>query len=255
MKYNHSSSNEKSFGYDNETMLNQYLLFHYGSEEDQLPFAFGPHESLNFPTRCITECLNPHFLQKDSTALDLGCAVGRSTFELSRFCHRTLGVDNSKKFIQAAKQLQMNGQIEYSIREEGEILSKRIAHLPQGIDPTRVDFICTDVMEIFQTNQTYSVVLAANIICRLHDPKLFLDQIHLLVESSGQLIITTPYSWLEEFTPKAKWLNKNQGLNEIKNILDKQFDLLRAFNMPFLMREHLRKYQWGVSQASIWIRK
>lgn len=222
---------------------------------DQLPFNFGPQQALNFPSRCVTECVDLKALPKEAVALDIGCAVGRSCFELARYCQQSVGIDNSQTFIHAAQQLQKHGQIEYSLLEESSQIAKRAAYLPKGINPSRVEFLCMDAMELIQSKNTYHVVLAANLICRLSDPKAFLENIHRLVASSGQLIITSPYSWLEEFTPRAKWLKGENGLSSLKNILGKHFNLTKAFNMPFLLREHLRKYQWGVAEASIWIKK
>lgn len=240
--------------YETQTLLHQYLLFHYGSEKDQLPFDFGLQQALNFPIRCITECVDITALPKEPIALDIGCAVGGSTFEFSRYCKRSVGIDNSQSFIHAAKQLQKCGQIEYSLPEEGSQIAKRIAYLPTGIDPTGVEFMCMDAMELFQSKSIYHVILAANLICRLSDPEAFLRCIHSIVASSGQLIITSPYSWLEEFTPRDKWLKSENGLSSLKNILGKHFNLKKAFDMPFLMREHFRKYQYGITQASIWIK-
>lgn len=240
--------------YETQRLLDQYLLFHYGSENDQLPFDFELKQALNFPLRCISECIDLAVLPKKSAALDIGCAVGYCTFELSRYCQKSVGIDNSQSFINAAKQIQKDGHIEYSLHEEGSHLTKRTALLPPGIDCSRVEFMCMDAMELFQSNHVYHIVLAANLICRLPDPEAFLSRIHNIVASHGQLIITSPYSWLEEFTPQANWLKGKNGLDCLKNILGKHFNLKKAFDMPFLMREHLRKYQWVVAQASVWIR-
>lgn len=241
--------------YETTILLDQYLLFHYGSEQDQLPFDFGPQQALNFPVRCVTECIDLKALPKTPSALDLGCAVGRSSFELSRYFQRVVGVDNSQSFINAARHLQKHGKLEYSLHEEGAQTARRIASLPTGVNPAHVEFLCLDATKLAQKDSVYDVVLAANLICRLPDPKAFLENIHLLVASSGQLIITSPYSWLEEFTPRSKWLLAETGLIGLKNILNKHFNLKKAFDMPFLIREHKRKYQWGVTEASSWIKK
>lgn len=240
--------------YETTPWLDQYLLFHYGSEREQLPFDFGPHQALNFPVRCISQCLDIDSIPKEAQALDLGCAVGRSTFELTRYCKRVVGIDNSQIFIRAAKILQAQGKIEFTLSEEGAQLKKYTAHLPQGINPSRAEFICRDVMELIPTNSEYQIVLAANLICRLPNPRLFLEQVHTFVAPLGQLILTSPYSWLEEFTPRSQWLEGENMLSSLQNILTKHFKLKKAFDMPFLIREHLRKYQWGVAQASIWVK-
>jgi putative 4-mercaptohistidine N1-methyltranferase len=230
------------------------LLFHYGDEKDLLPYSFGPKNSLYFPVRCVSECLDTKSLRKTASALDLGCAVGRSSFELSRYCEKVVAIDNSQTFISAAKHIQEKGFLEYSITEEGACQSKRVAKLPKQVFPQRVTFECLDVMKISHAQQ-FDVVLAANLICRLTDPIAFLEMLSDWVLPNGQLILVSPYSWLEEFTPFENWLKNSHAEPSTTHILQKilkMFNLEKIFDLPFLMREHLRKYQWVISQATIW---
>lgn len=44
----------------------------------------------------------PAFAGAKLRALDVGCAVGRSSFEMARACHEVVGVDFSQKFVDAA---------------------------------------------------------------------------------------------------------------------------------------------------------
>lgn len=37
--------------------------------------------------------------------------------------------------------------------------------------------------------------------------------------------------------------------------MSKDFDLVAREDIPFLIREHVRKYQWGCSNAMVWRRK
>jgi putative 4-mercaptohistidine N1-methyltranferase len=243
--------------YETAALCNQYLLFHYGSDRDLMPFSFGPQNALHFPVRCVTECLAVEELPAAATALDLGCAVGRSSFELARSCKRVVAVDSSHTFIAAAKRLQQAGQLEYTILGEGAQQVTCLANLPEGVSPERVDFRRRDVMEFARTSEPFDVALAANLLCRLSDPRAFLTLLPKMVAPKGQLILTSPYSWLEEFTPKANWLTGTgkRALEYIQEALQDTFSLQRAFDLPFLIREHLRKYEWGVAEVSIWRRK
>lgn len=62
------------------------------SPQDVLPFACGPIEALDFPRRCAELCSNAVGRASESQtpantthrALDVGCAVGGMTFELTR---------------------------------------------------------------------------------------------------------------------------------------------------------------------------
>ena len=69
-------------------------------------------------------------------------------------------------------------------------------------------------MEFFQGDATnlkpqftgYDLILAANLIDRLSDPKRFIETIHERLNIGGVLVLTSPYTWLEEFTKKENWL-------------------------------------------------
>jgi len=37
--------------------LNEYLIFHYGSLEETLPWNFGPTSGVDFPKRCADLCI------------------------------------------------------------------------------------------------------------------------------------------------------------------------------------------------------
>ena len=43
--------------YESQKMLNDYLLFHYGTKQDNMFWDFGPHNGLEFPKRCAELCL------------------------------------------------------------------------------------------------------------------------------------------------------------------------------------------------------
>ena len=239
--------------YESQKSLSQYLLFHYGSERDQMPFPFGPLNSLQFPVRAVRECLDVQALAPHATALELGCAVGRSSFELARFCERVVAVDSSQAFIAAAKQIQQKGEMPYTLLEEGIQQAERLAQRPLDIDAERIEFLCHDVLEKMHELDPCHVVLAANLLCRLKEPRLFLSSLRHLVLKGGQLILISPYSWLEEFTPRSEWI-QGAVIKSIQDLLEDSFSLIRTQDLPFILRDHFRKYEWGVSQASIWRR-
>src|SRR6476469_4480387 len=76
--------------YETERLLAEYLLFHYGTSEEVLPYEFGPREALEYPARCARLCAGG-----GGRALDLGCAVGRASFELARDHQEVIGIDYS----------------------------------------------------------------------------------------------------------------------------------------------------------------
>ena len=49
----------------------------------------------------------------------------------------------------------------------------------------------------------FGCILAANVICRLPDPMKFFVRLPDMVVPGGILVIISPYTWLEEYTPKV----------------------------------------------------
>ncbi len=248
--------------YETDKAVSEYLLFHYGKPEEQLPHAFGPTSALNYPVRCISECLDPEKVPAAARGLDLGCAVGRSSFELAKHCKEVIGIDFSHAFVERANQLKADGRCHYTYAQEGSTQRKTEAVIDPSIDRSRLRFQQGDAMNLPDDLGTFHVVLMANLIDRLTQPADCLTRLAGLVESGGQLIITSPYTWLEEFTPKENWLGGYEGdgktvstLDGLKETLEKDFDLQTTKDLPFLIREHARKYQWSVAQASVWLRK
>ncbi len=248
--------------YETDKLLAEYLLFHYGTAEEILPYRDGPREALHYPVRCVTECVDFTRLNENSRALDLGCAVGRSSFELARRCARVIGIDFSHRFVEAAQVLQARGEISYRRTDEGDLGSTLVARVPPEIDRGKVQFEVGDAMNLREDLGFFDVVLMANLIDRLPDPKVCLERLPSLVRQGGQLIITSPYTWLEEFTPREAWLGglERNGramstLDGLRVALTEQFELAAVKDLPFLIREHARKFQWSVAQATLWRRR
>jgi putative 4-mercaptohistidine N1-methyltranferase len=247
--------------YESERAVAEYLLFHYGLPNDVLPYDPGPATSLNFPVRCVTECADVSRLPAAARALDLGCAVGRATFELARHCAEVIGIDSSDRFISVAEHLQTNGAMHFTRLDEGELTTMMRACVPHDVQRDRVRFERGDAMELREDLGTFDVVLMANLIDRLTDPRRCLERLSRLVRRGGRLVITSPYTWLTCHTPRENWLGgflrdgrPIRTLDTLKQILSPDFGFARSKDMPFLIREHARKFQWSVAEASIWLR-
>lgn len=244
--------------YESDRLVREYLLFHYGSADEVLPYKAGPHDALDFAARCVKELLNASTLGRDARALDVGCAVGRSTFELAGYCREVIGVDYSQAFIDAAEKIRVTGELPYEHAVEGRRMADAVARLPQGANPGRVRFRVGDAMDLPADLGAFDVVLAANLLCRLPDPRAFLERVRSLVKPGGQLLLTTPFTWLGEFTPADKWIGGCEGTesaDELRRLLEPDFELRAAKDLPFLIREHARKFQWSVAWGTRWVRR
>ena len=52
--------------YETDKLLGEYLHFHYGNENEVMPWSFGPKNGLNFAIRSVTELLDHAFIKKVS---------------------------------------------------------------------------------------------------------------------------------------------------------------------------------------------
>ena len=248
--------------YETDQLLAEYLLFHYGADHEILPWPFGPAAALHYPVRCVTECFDLKRLPPMARALDLGCAVGRSTFELARHCQEVIGIDYSQRFVTAANELCEKRQLPYLRRDEGDLSTPLVAHVPAGIDCRGVHFERGDALDLRADLGSFDAVLMANLIDRLQEPHRLFERLPSLVNGGGQLVIASPYTWLPEFTPKEKWLGGFERNGErrstrqaLQALLEPHFELLRSSDQPFLIREHARKFQWSVAETTTWLRR
>jgi putative 4-mercaptohistidine N1-methyltranferase len=246
--------------YDSDRGISEYLLFHYGGFEHCLPGDLA--DALEFPVRCVSETIDAARLPPQARALDLGCAVGRSAFELARHCAQVVGIDFSERFISVATHLRDNGSFGFNYIEQGELTRPHRAVVPPEIDRRRVTFEQGDAAQLRSGLGQFDVVLMANLIDRVKHPAKCLAQLPGLLKSGGQLVITSPYTWLLEYTPRENWLGgfvrdgqSVETFDTLKTILAPHFELSRRQDLPFVIREHARKFQFGVAEASLWIRR
>ncbi|MDG4548958.1 MAG: 5-histidylcysteine sulfoxide synthase [Candidatus Contendobacter sp.] len=253
--------------YEDPQILNEYLLLHYGAADDQMPYAFGPRDAVEFPVRCarwLTDAARDHGVSTDR-ALDVGCAVGRASFELARGYRTVLGVDLSRAFIDAAETLRRDGELRYFRKDEGLLGATLSAMVDPAIDRNRVGFRQADACSLPAELVDFDAVLLANLLCRLPSPKSLLGRLggpRGLVKVGGLLAIFSPYSWLEQFTPPEAWLGGCErdgkpvgsaaALAEF--LRSENFELLREADVPLVIREHARKYQYIVTHAMLWRR-
>lgn len=243
--------------YESDRLLAEYAEFHFGSTW---------FDVANFPKALADLALESMHGKTTGKALDLGCACGRSSFELARQFREVEGVDFSANFIRLGVEMAEQGSIRYALAEEGELVSYHTHTLQElGLETCaeRVSFQQGDACNLKPQFNGYDLVLAANLIDRLYRPRRFLDSIHERINEGGLLIIASPYTWLEEHTPKEEWIGgfKRNGENHttldgLKDHLSSHFRLVaEPQKVPFVIRETQHKFQHTLSEVTIWERK
>ena len=215
-----------------------------------------PRGVTNFPSACARLLLS-QATNKPQRALDLGCAVGRSTFELARKVPHVVGIDYSRSFIRAAQQLQKKGKLPFNLLEEGKRSRRSLALAPAKNLRQRVSFLSGDALRLPKNLGTFDLLLAANLIDRLPHPERFLSHVlPSLVNSGGKVLLTSPYTWKTEYTPSTRWLAhpSADSFSTLQKLLRPSFRLTHRSDLPFLLRETRRKFQYTFADATIWQR-
>lgn len=243
--------------YETDGAVSQYCEAHYGKTFFNVA---------NFPAACVAICLEHMQGKPKNRALDLGCSVGRASFELAREFGFVNGLDFSARFIRIAYQMQEKGILRYELPEEGDIVSyheRRLAELNLTEAANRVEFYQADAQNLKPQFNAYDLILAANLLDRLSKPALFLDTIHERLNDGGLLVIASPYTWLEEFTSRENWIGgyRKDGepyttLDGLREHLDVHFSMIvEPRDVEFVIRETSRKFQHAISQVTVWQKK
>jgi 5-histidylcysteine sulfoxide synthase/putative 4-mercaptohistidine N1-methyltranferase len=247
---------ENASHYESDKLLSEYAEFHYGDSYFGVP---------NF-CQALSEYAIQHLQSRPATkALDLGCATGRATFELARHFDHVTGIDFSARFIGLALKLAQQGVLRYTMATEGELISYQERKLTAlGLDEVvdKVAFWQGDACNLKPQFSGYDFILAANLIDRLYSPRQFLSTIHERLNIGGVLMLTSPYTWLQEHTPREEWIGgyKKDGenvttLDGLKAILGQHFTLMQPpVDIPFVIRETNHKFQHTLSEVTLWER-
>jgi 5-histidylcysteine sulfoxide synthase/putative 4-mercaptohistidine N1-methyltranferase len=247
---------DHSSHYEDDKQLSEYAEFHYGDQYYGVP---------NFPKALSDLAIEVMKGRPMTTALDLGCATGRATFELAKHFNHVTGIDFSARFIGLALKLSQQGVLRYAMATEGDLVSyqeRTLAELGLEDVSSKVEFWQGDACNLKPNFTGYDLILAANLIDRLYSPSHFLNAIHERLNIGGILMITSPYTWLEEHTPREEWIGgfKRDGenvttLDGLKTLLGHHFELVKApVKVPFVIRETQHKFQHTLSEMTFWKR-
>jgi len=139
-------------------------------------------------------------------AIDVGCSVGRTTFDLAaRFAQLTVGIDLNFAMLRVASQALREGRVRYARRRVG------LAYDRSEIDvdvPARelVDFWCCDASALPFGDSTFAVASMLNVIDCVPAPRDTLAECARVLVDGGNALIATPYDWAPTATPVEQWL-------------------------------------------------
>jgi putative 4-mercaptohistidine N1-methyltranferase len=251
----------KDNNYETEKDAVKQLEFHYGKNYFNVE---------NFPKKCAE--ISVELCKENGVtlgrALDIGCGVGRTTYELVNLgFEESVGLDLSARFFQLAVKLKEQGKIRYALPEEAEIVDfKEIEISKLGYEKfiDKVMFFQQDAANLDTKKfNSFDLVFSGDLIDTMKFPKKLLSMVHELLNPKGIFVLTTPALWEPDCTQKEQWVGgfKKDGENYntyegLKQILKENFTEIKPpQDIQYIYRETARKYQHVFTQATFWQRK
>ncbi len=196
--------------------LSSYAFDHYGGmnpyQED--PSSVVPGSILHL----VREGLNRAGSGISAPVLDMGCAVGRSAFELAENSDDiVLGVDLNFSMLKTAQTILREGIVRYPLRRGGVVYDRR--EFPVTFkNAEQVDFWCCDVAGLPFADNTFGLAASFNVIDCVASPYGHLVELArvLLPAPHGKAIITTPYDWSASATAIEAWIGGHSQRSETR---------------------------------------
>jgi SAM-dependent methyltransferase/uncharacterized protein YbaR (Trm112 family) len=188
-------------GYGSFSMLQSYLWSHYSE------FFNGPDATDAY--KKWASAFNP----RKGWALDIGCAVGRLTLEMTKTHDRAVGIDTSLSFIRSARNLTAKQRLEFDLIIEGEITEKKSSNLDQDFEYEKAEFIVADAMALPFRSNRFATASSVNILEKVPDPSQhFLEANRVMNRTNARFLFSDPFSWDETVSSPNLWLGgRNEG--------------------------------------------
>ncbi|NLA73872.1 MAG: methyltransferase domain-containing protein [Deltaproteobacteria bacterium] len=232
-------------GYGSFSMSSSYLWSHYSE------FFNDPNGTKAY--KKWAEAFKPC----KGWALDIGCAVGRLTLEMTKSHDRAVGIDTSLSFIQSARKLMTQRSLEFDLIVEGEITERKSCTLDPGFRFENADFIVADAMALPFRADRFATASSVNILEKVPDPSLHFSEANRgMNKTKARFLFSDPFSWDETVSHPDLWLGgRNKGpfkgfsMDNISRMLREERGL---FSPPFSIQE-TGAVQWKIRKTrNLW---
>jgi ubiquinone/menaquinone biosynthesis C-methylase UbiE len=188
--------------------------------------------------------------------LDVGCSVGRTTFELAgQSDGLVLGVDLNFAMLKMARSVMNEGKATYFLRREGLVYERR--SFPVSFEGgKRADFWLCDASALPFRSECFSGAASFNVLDCLWSPYDHLREMIRILQTGAKAAVSTPFDWSANVTPVEGWLGghsqraPHQGLGKfyISALLKskpcaqelQQIEILCEEDVPWCLRLHDR---------------
>lgn len=253
--------------YETKSMMDRYLLMHFGSIEDTFDRTDHPLAKAHGYPRRIAEFLTGAAAATDTTlgrVLDVGSAVGGASFALAHNGSRVIGIDLSAAFVQTANLLAGGVSVPYDRVEQGEVTTRRYATAPTPGAGGGATFLIGDACALQPELGAFDGIVLGNLLDRLPDPRACLRQFTestQFLRAGGLLLIATPWSWQGAYTARENWLGGrgDSGPGDswtsergLRRFMADTCDLVAETSMTGVLRDHRRHFEFLDADVTVW---
>lgn len=161
--------------------------------------------------------------------LDLGCAVGRTTFELAQTGRPVVGVDLGYAMLRLAARTLRQRRVRYPRRRVGLVYDRRDFVFQYLVNEKDLDFWACDALALPFPPGTFAAVVGLNVLDCVQSPHDLLAALPRLLAPGGKAILSTPYDWSPAATPVEAWLGGHSQRGETAGASE---PVLRALLTP-----------------------
>ena len=216
--------------YESDESISSYCDLYYGKD--------------NLYTNYV-DLLRPYLKDlKNSKALDLGCCVGRTSFELAKIYDEVLGIDFSANYINIGVKLKLYDFVNYKIKKEDKTFEERAISL-KDFDlekvKDKVSFMQGDACNLKKIYKDFDLIFYSSLIDKLYYPKKFLEDVSRRINKNGFFVFLSSHNWFHEH------------INE--NNLFLEFELLDKIEVSSFIKMKNKNYENKTLLMSVWKKK
>lgn len=241
----------ESFSLAERGLLSSYMDLHYGGPSDTTSDLASWTDSEKF-WDTVVEMARHETKGRYERSLDLGCSVGRYTFELARLSDLTIGLDLNFKAVSSAARFHRTRKISYERRKHGRYFENVE---PSYSPPDNVLFLVADALDPPFSAESFDLVVGLNLVDNVKVPLVLIGQMDALLRPGGSLILGSPYEWRADISEPGEWLETDEleSPDMVLRILEGKmlpemglkYDVCKEFfNVPWALRHHTRYWSF-----------
>jgi SAM-dependent methyltransferase len=204
--------------YGEECLMGCFMDNNYGEFE---PNYQPPYQCADYRPywKTVIDTSRPGTENEYGMILDLGCSVGRYTFEMARMSKLVVGLDLRFRSVLEAARFQRHGGVVYNRRVRGLKFEEVSTNFEP---PENTLFLAGNAMDPPFISESFDLVAGLNLMDNIKLPRILLGQMNALLRSGGILLLGSPYEWRLDICEPTEWLEteKMDGPEMLRCILD-----------------------------------